>query len=70
MPAEGSNIDNLAPARLAALAGTLRVPRPGLGLSAKLLLLTLGFVMLSEILIFVPSVANFRVNWLMERLQS
>ena len=70
MPAEGSNIDNLAPARLAALAGTLRVPRPGLGLSAKLLLLTLGFVMLSEILIFVPSVANFRVNWLMERLQA
>lgn len=42
----------------------------GLGLSAKLLLLTLGFVMLAEILIFVPSVANFRNNWLMERLQA
>jgi signal transduction histidine kinase len=40
------------------------------GLSAKLLLLTIGFVMLAEILIFVPSVANFRKNWLMERLSA
>ncbi|MGB0084891.1 MAG: HAMP domain-containing sensor histidine kinase [Rhodomicrobiaceae bacterium] len=38
------------------------------GLSARLLWLTIGFVMLAEILIFVPSVANFRKNWLMERL--
>ena len=70
MAAEGSNIDALTPAKAAALAGAQRVPRPGLGLSAKLLLLTLGFVMLSEILIFVPSVANFRVTWLLERLQA
>ncbi len=39
-----------------------------LGLSSKLLLLTLTFVMLAEILIFVPSIANFRVAWLMDRL--
>ena len=45
-------------------------PKVGLGLSAKLLLLTLGFVMLSEVLIFVPSVANFRITWLMNRLQA
>jgi signal transduction histidine kinase len=38
------------------------------GLSARLLWLTIAFVMLAEILIFVPSVANFRKNWLMERL--
>jgi signal transduction histidine kinase len=38
------------------------------GLSAKLIWLTIGFVMLAEIFIFVPSVANFRKNWLMERL--
>lgn len=38
------------------------------GLSAKLLLLTAAFVMLAEVLIFVPSVANFRRNWLTERL--
>jgi len=40
----------------------------GLGLSAKLLMLTVLFVMLAEVLIFVPSVANFRVNWLTDRL--
>jgi signal transduction histidine kinase len=39
-----------------------------LSLSAKLLLLTLVFVMLAEVLIFVPSVANFRITWLSERL--
>ncbi len=38
------------------------------GLSAKLLILTIAFVMLAEVLVFVPSVANFRKNWLMERL--
>lgn len=37
-------------------------------LSAKLLLLTVVFVMLAEVLVFLPSVANFRWNWLMERL--
>ena len=39
-----------------------------LGLSAKLLLLTITFVMLAEVLIFVPSVANFRITWLTDRL--
>jgi signal transduction histidine kinase len=38
------------------------------GLSARLLWLTIAFVMLAEVLIFVPSVANFRQNWLTERL--
>ena len=38
------------------------------GLSAKLLILTIVFVMVAEVLVFVPSVANFRKNWLMERL--
>lgn len=42
--------------------------RRSIGLSGKLLLLTIIFVMLSEILIFVPSVANFRVTWLIDRL--
>ncbi|HSR81431.1 MAG TPA: HAMP domain-containing sensor histidine kinase [Hyphomicrobiaceae bacterium] len=42
--------------------------RRGLGLSAKLLLLTVSFVMLAEVLIFVPSVANFRITWLNDRL--
>ena len=42
--------------------------RRGIGLSAKLLLLTITFVMLAEVLIFVPSVANFRITWLTDRL--
>lgn len=45
-----------------------RLELPALGLSSKLLLLTLLFVMLAEVLIFLPSVANFRINWLMDRL--
>ncbi len=43
-------------------------PRPRLGLSGKLLLLTILFVMIAEVLIYVPSIANFRVNWLKDRL--
>jgi hypothetical protein len=46
----------------------VRVPR--FGLSGKLLVLTILFVMIAEVLIYVPSVANFRVNWLNDRLAS
>ncbi|MEP2707765.1 MAG: HAMP domain-containing sensor histidine kinase [Roseibium sp.] len=38
------------------------------GLSGKLLLLTVLFVMVAEIFIYVPSIANFRNTWLMDRL--
>src|SRR5580704_13769845 len=38
------------------------------GLSGKLLVLTILFVMIAEVLIYVPSVANFRVVWLKDRL--
>ena len=34
------------------------------GLSGKLLVITTVFIMLIEILVFVPSVANFRLTWL------
>lgn len=49
---------------------SVSVPRglTRLGLSAKLLLLTLFFVLLAEVLIYLPSVANFRLNWLNDRL--
>ncbi|MFD0988161.1 sensor histidine kinase [Methyloligella solikamskensis] len=40
----------------------------GPGLSAKLLFLTIIFVMLAEVLVFVPSVSNFRLQWLQDRL--
>lgn len=39
------------------------------GLSGKLLLLTIVFVMVAEVLIFVPSVANFRLTWIRQHLQ-
>ena len=45
--------------------------RPGtMSLSSKLLWLTILFVMIAEVLIFVPSVANTRVRWLADRLNT
>lgn len=41
-----------------------------LGLSGKLLLLTILFVMIAEVLIYVPSIANYRLMWLNDRLAS
>ncbi|MFM2422676.1 MAG: hypothetical protein RL291_1206, partial [Pseudomonadota bacterium] len=40
----------------------------GLGLSSKLLILTTIFVMIAEVMIFLPSVAKFRENWLSDRV--
>ena len=40
------------------------------GLSARLLLLTVGFVMLSEVLIFLPSVARDRLAFLEDRIDA
>jgi signal transduction histidine kinase len=39
-----------------------------LGLSDKLLVLTILFVMIAEVLIYVPSIANYRLNWLKDKL--
>jgi len=39
-----------------------------MGLSGRLLILTILFVMIAEVLIYVPSIANFRLNWLKDRL--
>lgn len=52
-----------------------RAPDPGrsqraTSLSSKLLWLTILFVMLAEVLIFVPSVANTRIRWLADRLNT
>jgi signal transduction histidine kinase len=55
--------------RPAAADGSSRA-RARMGLSAKLLVLTLSFVMIAEVLIYVPSVANFRLNWLSDRLSA
>jgi signal transduction histidine kinase len=50
----GSAAANLGPTRL--------------GLSGKLLMLTILFVMLAQVLIYVPLISNFRLNWLTDRL--
>jgi signal transduction histidine kinase len=42
--------------------------KPRFGLSGKLLFLTILFVMVAEIFIYVPSIVNFRLNWLNDRL--
>src|SRR5713226_3753527 len=51
---------------------TSELPRPKpsrrLGLSGKLLLLTIPLVMIAGILIYVPAIANFRMNRLNDRL--
>jgi signal transduction histidine kinase len=51
---------------------TTAMPRPKpayrLGLSGKLLLLTIPLVMIAEVLIYVPAIANFRMNRINDRL--
>lgn len=42
--------------------------RPRFSLSARLLGLTVIFVMLAEVLIYTPSIARFRLVWLQEKL--
>jgi len=54
--------------RLAAADDLARKPR--LGLSGKLLILTVLFVMIAEVLIYVPSIATFRRSWLNDRLSA
>ncbi|WEF52094.1 HAMP domain-containing histidine kinase [[Pseudomonas] carboxydohydrogena] len=44
------------------------MPRGRLNLSGKLLLLTIPLVMIAEVLIYVPSIANFSVNRLNDRI--
>jgi signal transduction histidine kinase len=51
---------------------TLQAPRPQpprrLGLSGKLLLLTIPLVMIAGLMIYVPAIANFRMNRLNDRI--
>src|SRR5271170_5073034 len=51
-------------------AGPKPVRAARLGLSGKLLVLTILFVMIAEVLIYVPLVSNYRVNWLNDRLRA
>src|SRR3982074_3917343 len=58
---EADIVSNAAPQPKAELSRRL-------GLSGKLLLLTIPLVMIAEVLIYVPLTANFRVNRLNDRL--
>ena len=49
-------------------AGSPASPRIRIGLTQRVLMLIVSFVMLSEIAVYVPSIANFRNNWLRDRL--
>src|SRR5258708_7044351 len=42
--------------------------RSGPGLASRVLLLTIGFALLAQIMIFVPRIATVRENWLRDRL--
>jgi signal transduction histidine kinase len=46
------------------------LPGFGRGLSARVLILTILFVMVSEILIYTPSIARFRMSWLEAKLNT
>jgi signal transduction histidine kinase len=48
----------------------LKPRRSRLGLASRVSLLTVAFVMLAEVAIYIPSIANFRNNWLRDRLAS
>lgn len=52
----------------AVLDAAAPVPSRGVGLSGKLLMLTILFILIAEVLIYVPAVANFRNSWLDDRL--
>ncbi|AWN50063.1 histidine kinase [Methylobacterium terrae] len=52
----------------AASQGGIRRLAGRIGLSGRLLLLTVVFVLIAEVLIYVPSVASYRRSWLSDRV--
>ena len=66
---ETETAEAIAPATA---SGPVREIMPGLGrhlgLSGRLFLLTVAFVAVAEVLIYVPAVANYRLMWLSDRI--
>lgn len=60
--------DGTEPARRLRSLPKLGLSGRRLGLSGKLLLLTIPLVLIAEILIYVPSIANFRMNRLNDKI--
>src|ERR1700728_3351016 len=52
------------------IARSLRERRPRFGLATRIVLSVVVFVMAAEITIYVPIIANFRDNWLRNRLSA
>jgi signal transduction histidine kinase len=52
------------------VAAVTRTRRKGRSLSDRLLILTILFVMLAEVMIYIPSASNFRNVWLQDKLDS
>jgi signal transduction histidine kinase len=50
------------------MSETAKPPSRLSGLSAKVLALTIIFVLLGEVMIFLPSIANFRIQWMKTRI--
>ena len=69
-PDKSADAANLDLADISASEQATRQVEFGRGLSAKLLILTVLFVMIAEVLIFVPSVANYRNVWLQGHLDT
>ncbi len=46
----------------------LEFPRPKIGLSGRLMVLTIGFILLSSVMIYVPSIAYFRLQYLNNKI--
>lgn len=61
------NTQHGAGRQAAAIQAIKAVRKAVLSMPGKLLGLSIGFVMLAEILIFFPSAANYRSDWLIER---
>src|SRR6266568_605146 len=68
----GRSGDALVPVRWAlCYASRMRrlvLPPSMRSLSARLLVLTIAFVMVGEVLIFVPSIARFRMTWFEDKI--
>ncbi len=54
----------------AATGAALIRPRLRFGLAGRVLVLIITFVMLAEVAVYLPSIANFRTNWLKDRVSA
>ncbi len=73
LPVEIATISQNAPATSSPDVASMELINEtefGRGLSTKLLILTVLFVMIAEVMVFVPSIANFRNVWLQSHLDT